>query len=116
MKIKLIIPIFIMIFLCSCSSVVKNAADEIRLNKWSAELENKSVVTLQFKGDTAKLNIKAESKEASAQIKGVSFIDTKRIVIVNNSDKELYTFNYTLKNNKLKLKYKGGAVSLTRKN
>lgn len=116
MKLKLIIPIIIAIIMSSCTQVVIDSADEVRLNSWVAKLKNGSSVSLNFIDDIATLNIKNPDKNACVSIKGLGVIDDKRILIHNKSESESYIFNYTIKNNHLILKYNHGSISLSRKN
>ena len=116
MKLKLIILFIIVILLTSCTQVIVDEADEIRLNKWSAELENSSTVTLDFDDDIARFKIKSKDKEANSIIKGLYAIDDKNIMIYNQDENEPYFFGYKINNNKLVLKYDGGSLALTRRN
>ena len=116
MKIKLIIPLFILLFLTSCTQVITNTCDEIRLNSWCAELKNGSVVTLKFEDDIARFQIKSDDKEAQTRIKGNCFFENNKMVIYNFDDLEPYCFEYKLKNNKLTLKHSRGKLVLTRCN
>lgn len=116
MKFKLIIPILIMIFLCSCARVIDDAVDEIRMNRWSAKLQNGSVASLSFNDDYASFKIQSKDKAACAAIKGLGIIDDKTIFIYNLSDNEPYYFDYIIKNNTLIIKYNGGKLTLYHKN
>ncbi|MBR1731407.1 MAG: hypothetical protein IJ725_03105 [Ruminococcus sp.] len=114
MKLKLIIPIIIALLLTSCTQVIVDEADEIRLNKWCAKLENESEVSLSFDDNTACFRIDSKDKDAETEIKGLSVIDNKNIMIYNESESEPYFFEYKIKNNTLTLKYSGGSLTLTR--
>ncbi len=116
MRLKLFIPIIIMFFLTSCTQVIVNTTDEIRLNNWSAKPENGSTVTLSFNDDTAEFRIKSTDPDARAKISGLCFIDDKRIFIYNQIENEPYIFEYKLKDNQLIMKYNGGKLVLTRNN
>ena len=114
MKIKLIIPIIIMLFMTACSQVITDIPDEIRLNSWSTKLENESVVSLSFEGDNAKFTVKSSDKDASVSIEGLCSFDNKNLMIYNKKDAQPYFFKYKLNNDKLVLKYDGGAIRLSR--
>ena len=113
MKKKLIIPIIIMIILSSCTQVVVNTADEIRMNKWSGKTENGNVFTLSFKNDKAEFKVQNNNK-LNLILKGLCAIDNKRIMIYNQSENEPYFFEYTINNNNLILKYDNGIIKLRR--
>ena len=116
MRLKLFIPIIIMFFLTSCTQVIMNTADEIRQNNWSAKPENGSVITLRFNDDNAEFRINSKDPDVCAEIKGLCFIDDKRIYIYNQIENEPYIFEYKLKNNQLILKFIGGKLVLIRNN
>lgn len=116
MKTKLIILLFTALLLTSCTRVTLDKADEIRMNTWSAELENGSVVTLSFQDDNAEFKINGKDKDARADLKGLCVIDDKKILIYNQSESESYFFDYKIKNNTLILNYNGGSMILTRQN
>ena len=116
MKTKLIIPIVIMFFLTSCAQVVVNTADEIRLNRWSASLQNGSTVKLNFKNDTAEFCVKSKDNDAQITINGLCFFDKQSMLIYDKKENEPYIFEYKIKNNKLILKHSGGRLVLTREN
>ena len=116
MKIKLVISvIIIMLFMTSCARTAADTADEIRLNSWSAALQNGSVVTLSFKNDTAELTVKSMDINARASIKGLCFFDKKSMLIYDKKECEPYIFNYRINNNTLILNYSGGRMILTRR-
>ena len=116
MKIKLLIPIIIAVIMSSCTQVVIDSADEIRMNTWSTKLQNGSVVSLRFKEDIACFKINSSDKDACACIKGLGVIDDSKIMIYNKSDNEPYFFNYKIKKNTLVLSYENGSLTLSRKN
>lgn len=96
----------------SCSEVPTNIADEIRLNKWSLCADNQ--ITLSFNDDIGKLSFVSKNKNNNLLIKGVAFIDSEQIMIVDESDNEKYIFKYKLKDNKLKLIFDNGKIALTK--
>ena len=116
MKIKLIIPLIIMALLCSCTQVVTDKADEVRLNNWSAALGNENRVSLSFDGDTAEFKVQSDDSDAAVTLKGVGVVDNNNILIYNQSESEPYFFTYKIKNNTLILGYDGGRLTLTRDN
>lgn len=112
MKKILLIPLCILLLLTSCTQVVSNTADEIRLNKWSATLGGNRRVTLSFNDDIGSFNI--SSKENKIKIKGLTIIDSDTIAIFDSDDSEVYRFKYSLKENKLKLTNSYGTLYLKR--
>lgn len=103
----------LIILMCSCSRVVKNTADEIRLNEWSTDLKNNFNVSLKFNDDKARFIIRKKNN-IYCEISGTSFMDKRALMIFDENDKRNYTFDYKLNGNILALKYDGGSVRLKR--
>lgn len=112
--IKLLSAVFIALTMSSCTQVIFNNSDEIRLNSWSAAQKGGNYVSLKFVEDNAEFKILSENKKPKLTIKGLCLIDKNNIMIFDNSDKQSYTFSYTLKDNKLKLRYDNGELTLKR--
>ncbi len=100
------------VIMTSCTQSAENIADIIRMKKWSATLQSGSSAELFFKDDTAVFRIKSFDKKADVRLRGLGTIDSKRILIFNKSDGQPYFFDYSLKNNRLKLGYNGGNITL----
>lgn len=115
MKIKLIIPIIIILLLTSCTQVIVNNSDEIRMNKWSAESENGNKAVLRFNEEIAEFKVMNNNKELLS-LKGLCVIDDKKLLIYNQSEQEPYFFDYKISNNNLILNYDGKSLNLTRLN
>ncbi len=98
----------------SCTQTVSNTSDEIRMNKWSAKLKSGSSVSFKISDDFGKFQIKSKDKDACVKLSGLCVIDSDSIVIIDSKDKQSYEFSYKLHNNKLKLGYNGGEISLKR--
>ena len=113
MKLKLLIPIIIILMMTSCTQVIVNNSDEIRMNKWTAKSENGNVSVLSFKDDFAEFKVKNNNKEL-LHLKGLCAIDNNRLMIYNNSEQEPYFFEYKMNNNNLTLKYDGGSLIFAR--
>lgn len=113
MKIKLLVPMVIILLMTSCTQVTVNNSDEIRMNKWTSMTENGNTASLTFKEDIAEFKVRNNNKELF-RLKGLCVIDSKRLLIYNQSDSEPYFFEYIIKNNNLTLKYDGGSIKLTR--
>ena len=113
MKLKLITSILIILFLTSCTQVVVDNSDEIRMNKWSAKSENGNISVLKFKNDIAEFKVKNNNKEI-VYLKGLCLIDDKKLMIYNQSEQEPYFFEYKIKNNNLILKYDGKNLKFSR--
>ena len=110
----IIVILSLIIICCGCTRVIETASDEIKSNKWKMTTDFGKKVVLKFSGDTAIFRVKSKDKFACVVIKGLCVIDSKKISIFNNSDKENYTFRYKLKGNRLRLKYMGGQINLIR--
>ena len=113
MKKLFVIPLLALIMLSSCTAVVDNQADEIRLNRWSASLAGQRKVTLSFDMDIGRLYI-SEKEKSIAEIKGLALIEKTQIALYDSEDKVFYRFDYSLKENKLKLSTKDGSLTLKR--
>jgi len=114
-KSVLVILVLILNFIfCSCTQVVVNSADEIRLNKWSVSTEFDKEVTLEFKGDKGIFKVESEDKKSCVTLSGLCIIDADKIAIFNESDKENYIFSYKIRGNKLNLSYSEGKLTLLR--
>lgn len=100
--------------LCSCSETVKNEADEIRLNSWRASLAGNRSVSLSFEGDTGCFQISSKEKSDSVTLKGLTLFDKNSFALFDREDKMTYRFNYSLKENKLRLSCDYGALTLKR--
>ncbi len=115
MKIFKLLAVLSLIFIMtSCAGTVENAADEIRLNDWSARLNSGYDAQLRFKDDNAEFKILSKNKKSDVRLSGICFIDRSRIIIFDSSDKDSYVFEYKLIDNKLRLRYDGGKIVLTR--
>jgi len=114
MKLKLIIPVIIMTIFTSCTQVVLSAADEVRLNTWTTELDNGYSVKLSFDEDTAIFKMKNTEADEATVIKGLCVFDEMRFLIYNQNENEPYVFDYKIKNNTLILKYEENSLVLTR--
>lgn len=110
----LIIAVFCVALMTACTQTINNTADEIRLNKWSTGLKSGSVVSLKINDDFATFRVKSKDKYARVKLSGLCVIDSDSIVIIDSKDKHSYKFGYKLHNNKLKLKYGGGKITLKR--
>ncbi|MBQ5398259.1 MAG: hypothetical protein IIU14_02355 [Ruminococcus sp.] len=113
MKKYLFLLVFCAAFvLSSCAPAVANQADEIRLNRWSAQLRGERRVSLSFREDFGCLEI--SEKEKSTKIQGLCVIDKETLAIFDSGDKQCYRFDYSLKENKLRLSGDYGSLSLKR--
>ncbi|MCH5298970.1 MAG: hypothetical protein J1E96_04315 [Ruminococcus sp.] len=110
----LIITVFCAVLMTSCAQTVSNTADEIRMNKWSAKLKSGSSVNLSVDDDFGTFQVKSKDRDARVKLSGLCVIDSDSIVIIDSKDKQSYRFSYKLHNNKLKLEYNGGKITLKR--
>lgn len=111
-KFRLLAVIFLLILsLTSCTQIVSNTADQIRLNNWKTQLKNESIVTLDFKGDIAKFTVQKKNK-IYLKLKGVCIFDKESLVIFDESTSYKYSFDYCVTGNKLKLTYGDNSITL----
>lgn len=106
MKIKYAIVLIAVTLLTSCTRILSNPSDEIKLNNWKAELKNGYTVTLDFVGDNADLELNGDIKTS---IKGLCVIDSEEMIIYGA---EPYVFRYALSGDSLKLIRGKGKVTL----
>ena len=106
--------VIIVVFTAACSPVVSNTADEIRYNSWSASLRSGSKVSLTFSGDNAVFEVKSSDKGARVKLSGLCVMDSENLAIIDSDDNDMYKFTYSLSRNKLRLKYNGATLNLTR--
>ncbi|MGN1138105.1 MAG: hypothetical protein ACI4RM_01565 [Ruminococcus sp.] len=111
-KFRLItITILLILALTSCSQIVSNTADQIRLNNWRTVLKNESIVTLNFNEDIAKFTVEKNEK-TYLKLKGVCIFDKESFVIFDESTSYKYSFDYSVTGNKLKLTYGDNSITL----
>lgn len=116
-KTTLVILAFFLVIMCTaCTQTIENSADEIRLNKWSVTTKFDKTVTLEFSEDIATFKVDSTDKKACVTLSGLCIIDSDKISIYNEADKENYILSYKLKGNKLILRYSGGKITLFRIN
>ena len=111
---KFFTAFILIIIMSSCTQIIKNTADEIRLNKWKAKLKSGSIVTLKFKEDSADFNISSKDKKSDVKLCGLCVIDSENIMIFDDNDNQNYVFSYKVKDNKLVLNYDEGEMVLKR--
>ncbi len=100
--------------MASCTQVIKNSADEIRLSSWRAELKSGGVCELKFDEDDVEFIILNLKNKSASVIKGKAFFDKNRMIVFDEKDEQSYVFNFKLKNNKLTLFYNSGKLTLKR--
>ena len=111
-KFRLIFVAILLIFtLASCTQIVSNNADQIRLNNWKTVLKNESIVTLNFNEDIANFTVKKNNK-TYLKLKGVCIFDKDSLVIFDEKTSYNYSFDYIVTGNKLKLNYGGNSITL----
>ena len=111
-KLRLFAVVFLLILsFTSCTQIVSNTADQIRLNNWKAVLKNESVVTLEFDEDIAKFTVQKKNK-TYLKLKGVCIFDKESLVIFDESTSYKYSFDYYVTGNKLKLTYEDNSITL----
>ena len=111
-KLRLIlVAILLILTFTSCTQIVSNTADQIRLNNWKTVLENESIVTLNFNEDIATFSVK-ENNKTYLKLKGVCIFDKDSLVIFDEKTSYKYSFDYIVTRNKLKLDYGGNSITL----
>lgn len=105
------VTILLILSLTSCTQIVSNTADQIRLNNWRAVLENESIVTLDFNEDIARFTVQKKNK-TYLKLKGVCIFDKESLVIFDESTSYKYSFDYYVTGNKLKLTYEDNSITL----
>ncbi len=101
----------ITVFLCSCTQVVTNSADELKMGEWSETLENESIISLSFDGDFATLKIANEYME-NVCISGLCEFSETDFVIHDEKTKTPFAFSYIVHFDRVEIVYGGNTVSL----
>ena len=98
-------------FLCSCSDEIKSEKDELSAYAWSAELENKTAVTLSFSEDKATLKAELQKGE-KLTLSGFCELYDDYFVIHDEKTKYPYEFFYNVHFDRVELIYGDNTVSL----
>ncbi len=98
-------------FLCSCTQVVTNSADELKMGEWSETLENESIILLSFDGDFAALEITNKGME-SVSISGLCEVSETDFVIHDEKTKTPFAFSYIVHFDRVEIVYGENTVSL----
>lgn len=112
--VRFLLSLALVFFMTSCTQVIKNSADEIRLSSWRTELKSGGAIKLCFNEDDAEFIILNSKNKIISEIKGKAFFDKTKLTFFDNKDKLSYVFSYKLKDNKMKLFYNGGEITLKR--
>lgn len=107
----MIVEILFMFILCGCSETVSSYSDELSLNNWSATLDNKAKVSLEFEDDDAVFEIVLSDKQ-KVVISGLCEIDQSRFVIHDRATKTPYAFSYIVHFDRVEIVYDENTVSL----
>ncbi|MBQ8860882.1 MAG: hypothetical protein IJ015_06065 [Ruminococcus sp.] len=97
--------------LCSCTQVVKNNADELKMGEWHASLDNESEITLSFIDDLATLEVTNKDSE-SVCISGLSEVSDTDFVIHDNKTQMPFAFSYIVHFDRVEIIYEENTVSL----
>lgn len=111
---RLLLAFTLVFIMTSCTQVIKNPADEIRLASWKASLKNGERVKLDFDEDNVNFIILNSKNKSVLKLSGKAFFDRNRMMIFDRNDSQSYVFNYKLRDNKLELNYGGGKITLKR--
>lgn len=110
-KYALILLVFVLMFLCSCTKVVKNSADELTSNSYGSEFENGNIVSLSFSDNNATLEMKTKNGE-SATISGFCEISDTQFVIFDSRTSVAYPFCYTVFSDHVDIMHDGNVLKL----
>lgn len=102
--------ILIAVFMCGCTTtVINNESDEIKLYSWKYIGEQGLVANLSFENDNAALTV--ESSGEHCKIEGLCVFGEQSFVIVDNTLKKKFIFNYTLSGKNLELQYNDSLIT-----
>lgn len=97
------------LFLSACGAQVLNStADEIRANSWEYNGEQGLYSKLEFDENLAVLTI--SNNDEYCEIKGLSVIDDDNLIIIDNSLKKEFLFNYEITGTTLTLERSGTVI------
>lgn len=96
--------------LCGCTRVIDSPADEIKLYRWEAKLDNGNKATLSF--DDGKAEFSAVSEDFSLELSGVVILTDDAFIICDENDDMHYPFSYTLYGDRVELSSNGSVISL----
>ncbi len=103
-NITILIMMSVVLMCSSCTEIINTEADEIRSFEWQIRNDDISAA-LSFENDNAALAISSYGE--SCIIKGLCIISENTIVIIDNSLKNEYVFNYSLSGQSLILERNG---------
>lgn len=103
--------VFIISTLCSCTQVVVNSADELKLSSWGVTLDNENEITLSFDGDFATLSSSVKNEEI-VKISGLCEFSETAFVIYDDDSKIPFAFSYIVHFDRVEITYDGNTVSL----
>lgn len=120
MKIKTLFRIYVFIFLLltlillsGCGKrIIDDTADEVVTNSWKYNGDYGLNAELSFDENLAMLTI--ENEKEHCQINGLSIIDEKNLIIIDNKLKKEFLFNYELTGISLKLYYNGDCIEFSK--
>lgn len=113
MKKTVVMLIYFFVFgfiLSGCMQSASGYIDELRENKWKAELDGGAEVELSFEDDFASLKINNGGE--SADISGRCIIDDKSFVIFVPEISQNYGFDYVPNGDTLELSFDGNTIIL----
>lgn len=103
--------IFVFFNFCACTDAVINNADELRLNKWSAGLDNGGNISLSFSGDYATLML-TNSELEEYTVSGLCEISDTLFVIHDKSADTPFAFSYIVHFDSVEILYEENTVRL----
>lgn len=96
--------------LVSCTPVINNASDELRMNDWRYEGDNGSTVSLSFDDTDAYLYI--ENAAYTLDISGLCAADDDSLTICDTDIGKNYSFGYHLYGDRVELNFGSGVLEL----
>lgn len=111
---NIFVSIISVLLLSSCSSSIKNPADELTLNTWCAEFPNSTVMTLKFSGDKATLIISREDID-KVVICGLCEVSDSVFVIHDERTNTPYSFKYNVNFDRIDVVCDTNTVSFDKK-
>lgn len=99
-----------LIILSGCTRMINSPADELKMYSWQGELENSSVVTLDFDGSKADLSI--DNEDFDLDISGLCAVSYDTLIICDENTEYNYKFGYKLYGDRVELTIFDGTISL----
>lgn len=101
--------------MCSCGQpIINTPQDEVKLYSWLYEGEYGITSTITFENDSAALKINRDDE--SCIISGLCIFNDNNFIIIDESLKKTFAFEYTLYGDKITVKYGESSVDFSKVN